>query len=743
MADQFLIDSPYTPFTIKNQFKAISNGKVYIGEVDKDPLNPSQQIQVYVVNESGTNVPVSQPISLNAGGYLVYNGQVSKFVTLEPYSMVVLNNVDSEMWRVDDISKVDPDNITASNVKGTTNGGSVQDFIDISTFKTVADMKSFANHIVGSKVVWQGYYSQSDGGSNWGVVKSGAHVEDGGSIFSIDTNTYIKANIVKSKINVKKFGAKGDGTNNDTVRIQAAIDYGKAGSNIFHPEGIYLISNELDIWTGQELSGLTNKLSAVSEIRGTGEQRIIGVANATAHPQFTELKYVKIKGLAFSGFNCKVTYVDKELEDTYFVEWEISDCYFKANLAVGLNGIFLTSTIRDNSFFCKKHIEAIADFDSPNIREANVLQIIRNRFDAATVTASVNIDSAYAVTLQGNIWQTNQVVPLRLSGCSPVEVTGNHFESNTSRTLMLLDDDSVTQNKWALINFSNNYISHAGLVAIAEVQAAPGRHWVDFYNNYIATPGGYLTVVGVDGAKDTAVRKAEANFWSLYAGTIKNGFYKYNWSPTQSKESVKFVNSKDYPYEFNNENESVVLEGVDGRYGLPGRHALLSAQNIDSNTTIGVKSNRNVDFFRVVGNWSGSAYLNHWLKIRANDGLFTAPAIYTLTSGSSANVVVTTDGSLLRSTSSRRFKENEEIAYIDTSWVLKVTPKTFDYTDTLSQAGDKGVIGYIAEDLSYLDKRAATYDSDGREDGNEWNYILICAIEEIKKLRRELDDLKV
>lgn len=151
MANQYLVDSPYSPFTIKNQFKAISNGKVYIGEVDKDPLNPSQQIQVYVVDETGSNVPVSQPIQLNAGGYLVYNGQVSKFITLAPYSMVVLSSVNAEMWRVDDISKVDPDNITASNVKDTTNGRSVQDFIDdndeltdalLYVFDTVADYKA-------------------------------------------------------------------------------------------------------------------------------------------------------------------------------------------------------------------------------------------------------------------------------------------------------------------------------------------------------------------------------------------------------------------------------------------------------------------------------------------------------------------------------------------------------------------------------------------------------------------------
>lgn len=254
MANQYLVDSPYSPFTIKNQFKAISNGSVYIGEVDKDPLNPLHQTQVYVVDETGSNVPVSQPIQLNAGGYLVYNGQVSKFVTLEPYSMVVLNSVNAEMWRVDDISKVDPDNITASTVP-TSSSGSVQDFIDTNTFKTVAEMKAFTNHIVGNKVVWQGYYTQSDGGSNWGVVKTGAHVDDGFSVFSIDSNTYIEANLKGEKLNVRKAGAKGNKIDDDKARINVVKNYAQAsivgrfdsGKTVYFPNGDYVLTSTIEV----------------------------------------------------------------------------------------------------------------------------------------------------------------------------------------------------------------------------------------------------------------------------------------------------------------------------------------------------------------------------------------------------------------------------------------------------------------------------------------------------------------
>ena len=107
-------------------------------------------------------------------------------------------------------------------------GGSVQGFIDTNTFKTVAEMKVFTNHIVGSKVVWQGYYSQSDGGSNWGVVKSGAHVDDGGSIFSIGTDLYIESNLKGKTLQAAKFGTRSEVGFNNREMIQSATNYAVA-----------------------------------------------------------------------------------------------------------------------------------------------------------------------------------------------------------------------------------------------------------------------------------------------------------------------------------------------------------------------------------------------------------------------------------------------------------------------------------------------------------------------------------
>ena len=95
----------------------------------------------------------------------------------------------------------------------------------------------------GTKVSWMGYYNRSDGGSNWGRVRKGAHVEDGGSIFSIDANTYIEANHARSSnINAKKFGVAKDllisEVEND-ARLSALAAYADSGRKLFFPIGRY------------------------------------------------------------------------------------------------------------------------------------------------------------------------------------------------------------------------------------------------------------------------------------------------------------------------------------------------------------------------------------------------------------------------------------------------------------------------------------------------------------------------
>lgn len=102
-----LVTSPYRPFTLPNQFKAVFNGYVYCGTVDS--VDPSvSQVQAYKVNEDGSRIPVAQPLRTNAGGFLVYNGQPAKFVTDGNHSLLVRDSLGAQIWYEPDMANFDP-----------------------------------------------------------------------------------------------------------------------------------------------------------------------------------------------------------------------------------------------------------------------------------------------------------------------------------------------------------------------------------------------------------------------------------------------------------------------------------------------------------------------------------------------------------------------------------------------------------------------------------------------------------
>ncbi|MCK3006158.1 phage tailspike protein [Escherichia coli] len=108
-----IVSMPSQLFTMARSFKAVANGKIYIGKIDTDPVNPENQIQVYVENEYGSHVPVSQPIIINAAGYPVYNGQIAKFVTVQGHSMAVYDAYGAQQFYFPNVRKYDPDQLSS------------------------------------------------------------------------------------------------------------------------------------------------------------------------------------------------------------------------------------------------------------------------------------------------------------------------------------------------------------------------------------------------------------------------------------------------------------------------------------------------------------------------------------------------------------------------------------------------------------------------------------------------------
>lgn len=204
-----VVSMPSQIFTLARSFKALANGKIYIGQIDTDPTIPSNQIQVYLENEDGSLVPIAQPIVINAGGYPVYNGQIAKFVTVQGHSMAVYDSYNVQQFYFPNVLKYDPDQLrqqlASSSVPGaslvvTSEDGSLQDVVD------------------------------------------GLH--SGG--FPLGYRAYTVKERLDEAFSVKAFGAKGDGTTDDTAAVQAAFNAAMAvNGQAYFPAGTFKISSTI------------------------------------------------------------------------------------------------------------------------------------------------------------------------------------------------------------------------------------------------------------------------------------------------------------------------------------------------------------------------------------------------------------------------------------------------------------------------------------------------------------------
>lgn len=204
-----VISMPAQLFTASRALKALTNGTVYIGKPDTDPTLPANQIQVYVEQEDGTVVPVSQPVMINSGGFPVYNGSIAKFVTVENHSMSVFDSYGALQFYFPNILKYAPDQLRqelSSSAGGTmiglSDGLTLQQFVDRAgsrlyyvtpeefgakgdgeTDDRVAMNSALA---VGLPVKWSNFYNVSSGSIN---ILAGSRIySDGARIKSNSTS---------------------------------------------------------------------------------------------------------------------------------------------------------------------------------------------------------------------------------------------------------------------------------------------------------------------------------------------------------------------------------------------------------------------------------------------------------------------------------------------------------------------------------------------------------------------------
>lgn len=134
---------------------------------------------------------------------------------------------------------------------------------------SVADLKavSVAGIPDGSVFVTKGYYTENDGGHGTYVYDStSVAVDNGGTVIAPTVGAGRYLLLPAGDINVRQFGAKGDGATDDSASIQAALDaakdpYGTANvyavrsGEVYFPKGRYRIASTLTVYPGMRIVG--------------------------------------------------------------------------------------------------------------------------------------------------------------------------------------------------------------------------------------------------------------------------------------------------------------------------------------------------------------------------------------------------------------------------------------------------------------------------------------------------------
>lgn len=165
-------------------------------------------------------------------------------------------------------------------------------------FNTVADMVD-ASIDVGVVAATKGYYLVNDGGAAFYVVRTrvAGDVEDGGSIIFLDNGTTAEL-ITNGVVNVKQFGAYGNGIDDDTTAFSNTIAY--ATSNSFLPI----------IFTGQykvtsNISGTFALLGDVT-FSGGGNVNVIDIGDFASDMQdVADTVYASATSAAASATNAQ------------------------------------------------------------------------------------------------------------------------------------------------------------------------------------------------------------------------------------------------------------------------------------------------------------------------------------------------------------------------------------------------------------------------------------------------------
>lgn len=425
-------------------------------------------------------------------------------------------------------------------------------------FDTVADLTA-SSLAAGAFASTQGYWSAGDGGHADYLIKTAAAY--GGTPDEYGDHTLANGNVAvlqySGAVNVKWFGAKGDGVTDDIASIQAALDYQK---EVDFPYAIYATKNTLYTNNGQIITGNGSTLLGV---RSSTTDAFNMVNSANYRDSTSENQKVVIKDLVIDAGGASLTDAGSTFLEcaTGMFLWYAEGTII-SNVEIyntGTSGITIRKTAEALIENC--HIENIGYIPYPNLTDPNYQKKANgNGYDftndgtlhckALTVRhcTSKNIrDFHYSSWASGNVLIDNCYGDGWLSAVTTINNRGGvSFESNISG----YTDNNIVKNT-KIEDLSSTFANRIGCFLETGYAKSIDNYYSSNSSNGMVIDGKYCETIN-----DRFVSPVGATGY----GIVLRG------SGSGEAEYTKIINPKLYNHRYNIRCESAPNTYIENPY---------------------------------------------------------------------------------------------------------------------------------------------------------------------------------
>lgn len=257
------------------------------------------------------------------------------------------------------------------------------------------------------------------------------HVYNGGSRGDVLIRDTTVATIgaawqAKGLLDVRDYGAVGDGVTDDTAAVQAAFT-AAAGGCVYFPVGIFLVTSEIlyNVATSGSLSVRGNGPGSILKAAGASNiaLHLTGTVGVTTNP-------VLIHGVQFtsatSGTSAALLHLDG------LAHWWVRDCYFTGGTKAAY-GIKCTAS-QQGEIGASKFAVAIGILCEPNAGNtvhANGIEIHGNTLMCST--KNIVLDRIDSGSVHSNHLTSADIsIDVTQGGVGPAHIIGNHIESHVT-----------------------------------------------------------------------------------------------------------------------------------------------------------------------------------------------------------------------------------------------------------------------------------------------------------------------